>query len=700
MSMKQILSHLTACRQYLLAAIAAVALGQTAKADVINVPTVDNAALDLSQATYTGQSKQDGEFIGNNNNWATTTFDLYNTEAIAYNIRFDAASTQDSAYVVLTITDVDTEVEEHRDTIYFENTGTWSTLKEGGYVSTTQQLTTGAKTFLMQFRATHGFWTANLAHIVFDPVFTPRAALSFDLQNLVTLMQNYRFSDQLPMLQAVYDRSQQLLASDATTDEEFTAQRAAIVATKQQFMETINYTEASGMTQFYSWSGMALGLGTSDVTIGDYTGRPLTFTTTENAQDFLLTKNGTVDGLQAYSVKTASGTMVQATDGTLLFVPASQLANTSSAAQMVMCNRRSADEPGFDLKVGDYYYYYDEDNAELTYAEGIPTVESFDELAGYLFFPQAATEYNRDDHDAVNYAMTAGEGSLFEFNGDVEKKLEPAYAYSLSTYDWDATLRNVAQERATLPYFEGWSTNGWRMATDIVAATLETGEKCMRLNVKDTYDDIHADSISVAERTVDWSNLQSVSIMREDGRYTSATNRVPVQQRADGSWEQQVPDSTYAINMNSGINRYFAVKWKSTNPEVTFGGLTFYVRKYVEEPNASIENLLEKRGDVYVWDLVACGIPYGDRKACAQYLSWNGLTKSTDYVYVDWMRFYENLEDIPTESLSSIKQDETAISTISADSQTDGRIYDLQGRRVAQPAKGLYIQNGRKIVLK
>ena len=188
--------------------------------------------------------------------------------------------------------------------------------------------------------------------------------------------------------------------------------------------------------------------------------------------------------------------------------------------------------------------------------------------------------------------------------------------------------------------------------------------------------------------------------MCEDGCYILVTNRVPVQQRADGSWEQQVPDSTYAINMNSGINRYFAVKWKSTNPEVTFGGLTFYVRKYVEEPNASIENLLEKRGDVYVWDLVACGIPYGDRKACAQYLSWNGLTKSTDYVYVDWMRFYENLEDIPTESLSSIKQDETAISTISADSQTDGRIYDLQGRRVAQPAKGLYIQNGRKIVLK
>ena len=26
--------------------------------------------------------------------------------------------------------------------------------------------------------------------------------------------------------------------------------------------------------------------------------------------------------------------------------------------------------------------------------------------------------------------------------------------------------------------------------------------------------------------------------------------------------------------------------------------------------------------------------------------------------------------------------------------------FDLQGRKVAQPAKGLYIQNGRKVILK
>ena len=34
------------------------------------------------------------------------------------------------------------------------------------------------------------------------------------------------------------------------------------------------------------------------------------------------------------------------------------------------------------------------------------------------------------------------------------------------------------------------------------------------------------------------------------------------------------------------------------------------------------------------------------------------------------------------------------------DNQNENRYYDLQGRRVAQPTKGIYILNGRKVVIK
>ena len=33
-------------------------------------------------------------------------------------------------------------------------------------------------------------------------------------------------------------------------------------------------------------------------------------------------------------------------------------------------------------------------------------------------------------------------------------------------------------------------------------------------------------------------------------------------------------------------------------------------------------------------------------------------------------------------------------------SETDGAIYNLSGQRVSSPSKGIYIQNGKKIIIK
>jgi len=42
----------------------------------------------------------------------------------------------------------------------------------------------------------------------------------------------------------------------------------------------------------------------------------------------------------------------------------------------------------------------------------------------------------------------------------------------------------------------------------------------------------------------------------------------------------------------------------------------------------------------------------------------------------------------------------TAIQSVSKDKTTDNRIFDLSGRRISQPTKGLYIINGKKVVVK
>ena len=56
----------------------------------------------------------------------------------------------------------------------------------------------------------------------------------------------------------------------------------------------------------------------------------------------------------------------------------------------------------------------------------------------------------------------------------------------------------------------------------------------------------------------------------------------------------------------------------------------------------------------------------------------------------------------PARRLSIVHEGETTgISTVKTDADTkDGEWYDLSGRRVAQPAKGIYVKNGRKIIVK
>jgi len=44
--------------------------------------------------------------------------------------------------------------------------------------------------------------------------------------------------------------------------------------------------------------------------------------------------------------------------------------------------------------------------------------------------------------------------------------------------------------------------------------------------------------------------------------------------------------------------------------------------------------------------------------------------------------------------------DATGIHSIDNGQLTIDNVYDLSGRRVAQPSKGLYIINGKKVVLK
>ena len=63
---------------------------------------------------------------------------------------------------------------------------------------------------------------------------------------------------------------------------------------------------------------------------------------------------------------------------------------------------------------------------------------------------------------------------------------------------------------------------------------------------------------------------------------------------------------------------------------------------------------------------------------------------------------------LPTAELDGANQargfafanDDTAIKNVRYENDGDGVFYDLQGRRIENPTKGLYILNGKKVIIK
>lgn len=466
--------------------------------------------------------------------------------------------------------------------------------------------------------------------------------LNSELYATRLLIANYKFSDKLEPLQVAFNAALQVYDNPASTSDEFLAAVEALKKAKEDFLIAIALISDAKMVNFYNLSGMPLGLSAEDVTAGNFTGKQLEFSSAE-PQNFLLLPNGTSSGQNVYMLKTTDRTMVQASNGQLLFVPTNELTSPSIIAQLVLGNRGTEDSPGYDFKVGKYYYFFNENTGLLEYGTEIPTVETYDEITSYLFFPMDAPEYDPADHDDINYPMISGEGSFSEFNEPAQKVLDYAFEYSFATFPWDADAKAVATEHATMPMMDGWRTNGYRLNTNIQQATIDDAT-LMRLNKLDEYYSFHKDTLCQTIATTDYVEDGIYTIMREHGAYTSASNVAPQ--------PNQLCDSLFAINLNSGINRYLAIKWKGTDEGITMNEMVLFIKKSIGGPTLNMGNLLEKRGDVYVWDLLACGVPYGDSKACAQYLSWHGVKNSSQAVYVDWIRFYNNLDEIPSETIN------------------------------------------------
>jgi hypothetical protein len=96
----------------------------------------------------------------------------------------------------------------------------------------------------------------------------------------------------------------------------------------------------------------------------------------------------------------------------------------------------------------------------------------------------------------------------------------------------------------------------------------------------------------------------------------------------------------------------------------------------------------------------------GDNKKSVLFMTADNKLKSpsTFPAYMKGFRAYFQLKgdavNAASFNLDLGEGETTGLNLTPSLSQGEGACFDLQGRRVAQPKKGLYIQNGKKLIIK
>jgi hypothetical protein len=94
------------------------------------------------------------------------------------------------------------------------------------------------------------------------------------------------------------------------------------------------------------------------------------------------------------------------------------------------------------------------------------------------------------------------------------------------------------------------------------------------------------------------------------------------------------------------------MKWGSPSPDVTLDILTFYLPQDKGNLVVTANNIAGQKGDVIYWDILKLGAPYGDKGYPAQFISFGNVQSPDDVVYLDWVRTYSSVDEIPEETFS------------------------------------------------
>lgn len=496
---------------------------------------------------------------------------------------------------------------------------------------------------------------------------TAYTTLTYQIYYTEQMLKGYKWRNEDPenptdeawiALNKAYDEAYTVYKTEGITDEAYIAANEALSAARATFYKSVDLDKSLVYNYISTGSGNII-IG-AETTIGGLTGKTISLGSSEAKVPFSFAATGdTINGQSTYYLKTTDGIVAQASDGTLLLVTDGK----TEGSKFTFSDRNG--ESGYDLKCGDYYYYLSNGMLAKTKTIEESVYDDYDGLTAYLFtLNDALTDYQAT-------ASTEGLFNGWEFNNAPEA---------------DPSI--VGENEKDSKAIDHWRKSRWRMQSQTTQATVDNSDNtratCILLTSTSKYDKFDGSESYINDFT-------SPAAMRYD---SGTQDPVYVQ-------DPNPRDSAIAYTIDAGVTRYFAIKMKGTE-DVSFKTMTFLNlgSQSVIIQKSQIEG---QKGDVYYWDLLNSGFGVGRVLFTSAFFSPDGFTSADSKLYIDWMRTYKSLDEIPEEKFS----DEVAsgIETISAEngSLTNGQIYTIDGRRAGVYGKGnvpagIYIvKNGKTI---